>query len=297
MQITPAKRLIAGLLALMLFLSAGAGLLATMASAADEETDPAEDEATEETQEADDEAAEDEDAATEEEGDDAEPADEDEAAQEDAEEPEPAEENDEEAADDEEAAFDLDVTIEHDGGGTIREGQEVTYTVSVTNNEDEDLANADIVHMLPPGFEHVSADPEGTPAGTQLTWSTSLEGGETAEFTHTVEVLEGAYASLQDQGESWIQVEQPDAPEGDDQFSSTACVYNADSPGDSLGCASSYDELGEAGLGTAAWVAIIAAAVLLLALIIAAILYFRSRGGSEDADEADADLAAADQKD
>lgn len=182
-----------------------------------------------------------------------------------------------------EQSSDVIVEITPDRDGTLSPGDEVVYTVEVTNSG-EPLEEARIVQMLPAGFEHVDSEPEGQPQGNQVAWTTDLDTDETLTFDHTVRAGEAE----QVEGGQLVEVEQPDAPDAPDedekQFSSTACVYEA-SGSEALVCTSAYQQL-DRDPGIAAWVLWItggAAAVLLA--VVGFLLWRRGRSGQEQEQE------------
>ncbi len=167
------------------------------------------------------------------------------------------------------------VEITPDREDTLSAGDEVAYAISVTN-EGEALDEMRVVQMLPAGFEHVSADPEGEVQGSQHVWTLELDAGETASLTHTVR----AGSASQVEGGRLVQVEQEDAPaaSGGEQFSSTVCVYES-AGGDAAACASAWQQLESEGGGLAAWLWGIGGAVVVAALAVLAFFWLRKKPG------------------
>ncbi|WP_022873579.1 DUF11 domain-containing protein [Nesterenkonia alba] len=238
MKLTPGVRLLALMLALLLVLGAGWGLFAT-AVAAETEDDDADNGAEEDEPEAD--------------------------------EPEVDEAEDDGGL----SAEDVDVTIinEPDTEGTLSAGDEVTYSIEVTV-EGADLPDAFVVHALPAGFQHVSAEPEGELSGNEIIWTQPFEDGDTHTFTHTVEAGTGEEV----EGGQLVEVEHPDAPEAPSdtevQFTSSVCVGPAQGQ-QLLGCQEAWqtvDREADEGTGVLPW--IIGGAVVLLLVLAAAIYYF-----------------------
>ncbi|PZR52720.1 hypothetical protein DNL40_10105 [Xylanimonas oleitrophica] len=164
---------------------------------------------------------------------------------------------------------DVTVAVTPDRDQALSPGDEVVYTIEVTNHG-EALDASRVVQLLPAGFEHVSADPEGTAGPTQTTWEVPLQADETVTIHHTVRA---GTAEAVDSGRL-VHVEQPDAPAGSaEQFSSTVCVYGP-AGGDALGCSSAWQRLQQDG-GVSPWVWAGAAAVPVAAL--GAYLWHRRR--------------------
>lgn len=182
------------------------------------------------------------------------------------------------AEDDDVVETDSDVIVNVTPGeeGSLGDGDEVTYTIEVTNDGDE-LPDAQLSHSLPAGFEHVSSDPEGEANGQQMVWEAPLESGETT-FTHTVEA--GPAESVE-AGQT-IEVEQEDTPEAPDdaeqQFTSTACVSEVAGEESSV-CASAWQTVERPGMGT--MIAWISGGVVLLLLIGVAVYFFLRKRKAE----------------
>lgn len=135
-------------------------------------------------------------------------------------------------------------------------GDRVEYTIGVRNSGAGAVAEAEVVHHLPPTMRYVTGSEGAEVDGRRVVWTRPLEAGERASFTVT-----GELAAL---------------PEGAARPVATACLRSG--PGGVLAsCASREHEVRKP--LAPAWVGAAAAGVGLLALAGGgAALYLRTRG-------------------
>ena len=75
-----------------------------------------------------------------------------------------------------------------DGETTVARGDELTYTISVTNTSSIDVEDAEIIDTLPDDVSFVDANRNGSHSNGEVTWIADIDAGDTETFLVTVEV-------------------------------------------------------------------------------------------------------------
>jgi len=125
---------------------------------------------------------------------------------------------------------------------TPREGERISYTVTVRNVSDKAYPKAVIDQLLPGGFALVTAKPTAVVAGQDPEWVMSLPAGATQKLTATV--IAGKIPEIAKDGAIVVR-QAGDAAEpatSGHRFTTTVCV-RGDAKGEILACGSSRQGL------------------------------------------------------
>ncbi|MBE6759555.1 MAG: DUF11 domain-containing protein, partial [Ruminococcaceae bacterium] len=94
------------------------------------------------------------------------------------------------------ASIEREKTASPASGSLVEMGDEITYTITVTNPRYDDINNVIVTDAVPAGSSFVSADNGGVEAGGKVTWNLgTLAAGQTVAVSFTVKVASSFVAS------------------------------------------------------------------------------------------------------